>query len=484
MLLSYLLEDIPSINVIGDKNININKLEYNSKNIGSEDVFFAIKEENGNGNDYIDEVIKKGALVIVTEDENINCSVTKVICKDIRKVMALMASKFYGNPAIKLKMIGVTGTKGKTTTTHMIRDILECAGKKVGLIGTISTTYAGKTRASEKTTPESLDLQKTLADMVEENIEYVVMEVSSHSLVYERVYGIKFIISVFTNLSPEHMDFHKDMEDYLNAKAKLFRISSFGFINADDIYSDKLIKLCECKVAKYGLNNETNITATNVTESIKGVTFNLYANKMLHTVNVNIPGRFSVYNALAAISVVSMLNIGIEPIQKALSTITVEGRSEIVNIEKEYSVIVDYAHNASSVEAILKATKKYATSRIITVFGCGGNRDKTKRPVMGEIVGKYSDFTIITSDNPRFENPIRIIKDIEVGVRKSTKLYKIEEDRKKAIAFAMKIAFRNDIILILGKGHEHYQLIKGKKFPFSDKEVVIEIAKKEEEQNV
>lgn len=487
MILQYLLEDVPKINVIGNTNMKINKIEYDSKKITTGDVFVAIKGYEDDGNNYIDEAINNGALAVVLEngikiDET---KVTLIYVENIRIALSLLASKYYDEPAKKLKLIGVTGTKGKTTTAHMIRDILLASGKKAGMIGTIYITYGSVVIESERTSPESLELHKLFKDMVDNDIEYVVMEVSSHALELNRVYGLKYIISVFTNLSEEHLDFHKDMDSYLKAKAKLFAISDFALINGDDIYSNELLKMISCKTAKFGLDNEVNLTAADIRVNNSYTEFKMYINKMLETIRVNIPGRFTVYNALAAIGVCSMLGCQMDAVLQALAAVKVEGRSEVVNVEKTFTVVVDYAHNPSSLEAILSNTKKHAKGRIICVFGCGGNRDTTKRSVMGEIAGRLANFTVITTDNPRNEQPSAIMSQIEEGMKKTNGLYKVIENRKEAIRFAMRIAWKNDVIIIAGKGHETYQILKNnKKIHFDDREIAREIAKEMPDKNI
>ena len=490
MLLQYLIENLTDKEVIGDTNIDIGKVEYDSSKVQEKDVFVAIKGFEFDGNDFLEEVIKKKVSCIVVENtvdisslETNDVTVIKV--KSSRKALAIMSSVYYDNPGSKLKLIGITGTKGKTTTAYMIRDILLASGKKTGMIGTIYNTYADKQIESTRTSPESLDLQKLLKDMVDADMEFVVMEVSSHALELDRVYGLKFNVGVFTNLSEEHLDFHENMDNYLNAKAKLFAMSDFAIINGDDIYAPRLKKMINTKIATYGLDNDVNLTATDIRINADNVEFRMYINKMLETIHVNIPGRFTVYNALAAIGVCSLFNCQMDAILLALANVKVPGRSEIVDIKKTFTVMIDYAHNPSSLEAILSATKKHAKARIICVFGCGGDRDKTKRPVMGEIAGRLADFTVITTDNPRNEDPKKIIQEIETGMKNTRGLYKVIENRKEAIKFAMKIAWKNDIVLIAGKGHETYQILKNnKKIPFDERKIVMQIAESMEDKNI
>ena len=488
MLLQYLIENLTDKVIIGDTNIDINKIEYNSQKIEQNDVFVAIKGYKEDGNDYIKEAVEKGAVCIVTEDElNANelPNITIVRVQNSRIALSLIASKYYDFPARKLKLIGITGTKGKTTTAYMIRDILNASGKKTGMIGTIYNTYGNVCIEASRTSPESLDLQKLLKDMVDAQMEYVVMEVSSHSLVLDRVYGLHFAIGIFTNLSQEHLDFHGTMDNYLLAKSKLFEMCDFALVNGDDIHTPRLKKMIKCKTATFGLDNAVNITASDVRINNNNVEFKMYVNKMLETIVINIPGRFTVYNALAAIGTCSLLGAQMDAILLALSNIKVPGRSEIIDVQKTFTVMVDYAHNPSSLEAILSSIKKYVKGRIICVFGCGGNRDKEKRPMMGEISGRLADFTVITTDNPRNEDPSIIMKQIEDGVKKTKGLYKIIENRKDAIAFAMRIAWKNDLVLIAGKGHETYQELKnGKRIDFDERKVVKDIADKMPDKNI
>ena len=490
MLLRYLIEGI-NLNldedVIGNIDISINKIEYDSSKIGQSDVFVAVPGFKTDGHAYIAEAVQNGATGIVVQRDELEY--VKKICRelpqdiciivtdDTRKVLAHIATRYYDNPAAKLSVIGITGTKGKTTTAYMIRDILKQSGKKVGLIGTIYNEYAGIKEDASRTTPESLDLQRILSDMVAKEIQYVVMEVSSHALCLHRVDGIHFDIGVFTNLSPEHLDFHNTMDEYLEAKAKLFTQSAFSIINADDLYTPKLLRLVEGKVAKFGLDNKAEVTATDIRINNDYVDFKMYINRQLQTIKISIPGRYTVYNALAAIAVTSMLNAQMEDILVALAQIKVPGRSEVVDINKSFAVIVDYAHTPSSLEAILANTKKYIKGRLICVFGCGGNRDASKRAEMGKIAGKYANFTVITTDNPRDEKPEEIASQIESGIKETRGLHKVILNRKEAIKFAMRIAWKNDTIVIAGKGHETYQeLAKGKKVHFDDREIVKEIA--------
>ena len=490
MLLRYLIEDInldTEKDIIGNIDIAINKIEYDSSKIGESDVFVAIEGFKTDGHEYIAEAVRNGATGIVVNKEeveyvkeicrNLPQEVCIIVTEDTRKILSHIACRYYDNPSSKLSVIGITGTKGKTTTAYMIRDILKQSGKKVGLIGTIYNEYADVKEEATRTTPESLDLQRMLSDMASKEIQYVVMEVSSHALSLHRVDGIHFDIGVFTNLSEEHLDFHCTMDEYLKAKAKLFENCAFSIINADDLYTPKLLKLIDGKIAKFGLDNKAEVTATEVRVNNDYVDFKMYINRQPQVIKVAIPGRYTVYNALAAITVTSMLNAQMQDILVALSNVKVPGRSEVVDINKSFAVIVDYAHTPSSLEAILVNTKKYVKGRVICVFGCGGNRDTLKRAEMGRIAGQYANFTVITTDNPRDEKPEDIAKEIESGIKETRGLHKVILNRKEAIKFAMRIAWKNDTVIIAGKGHETYQeLAGGKKVPFDDREIVKAIA--------
>lgn len=486
MLLQYLLEDLTNVEISGDTNKEINKIEYDSKKIEQGDIFVAINGYKEDGNKYIEAAVKNGAVAVVFQGEVEKLEgVTYIKVEDSRIALAVMSATYYGNPARKLKLIGVTGTKGKTTTTYMIRDIMLASGKKIGMIGTICNTYGNVKEESIRTSPESLDLQALLARMVDAGMEYVVMEVSSHALELNRVYGIKFIVGVFTNLSEDHLDFHETMENYLNAKAKLFKMSDFAIINGDDIYAPRLLKMVDIKKATYGLDNAVDLTATDIRVNPSYVEFKMYVNKMLETIKINIPGRFTVYNALAAIGVCSLFGAQMDAICGALGALRVPGRNEVIELNKTFTVIVDYAHTPASLEAILSSAKRYTKGRIICVFGCGGNRDKEKRAMMGEISGRLADFTVITTDNPRDEKPNEIIADIESGMKQTRGLYKSIENRRQAIKFAMRIAWKSDVIIIAGKGHENYQEVEnGKKLYFDDKEIVKKIAEEMPDKNI
>ena len=408
--------------------------------------------------------------------------ITIIMAPNTREGLAISASNFYGNPSAKLKLIGVTGTKGKTTTTYMIKEILEKAGKKVGLIGTIATYINGKKiKDSDRTTPESLELQQLFSQMVEAGVEVVVMEVSSQSLKLHRVDGCKFDIVLFTNFSEDHIspNEHPNMEDYFQSKLKLFHMCKTGIVNVDDLHGAKIPKLFpESNITTYGIDNFANVLAKDITITNAYVDFKVKITDRNERVKTGIPGRFSVYNSLAAICVAQKFGISPEIIKEALLEVRVPGRSELVNNKEELTIMIDYAHSPESLQNILQAAKSYTRGRVISVFGCGGDRDSGKRPIMGEISGKIADYTIITSDNPRTEEPQKIVNQIEEGIKKTKGKYEVIVDRTEAIEKAIKMANKKDIIILAGKGHEPYQEINGVKYPFDERIIVNEIIEK------
>ena len=485
MRLKETLIGLKGLKAKGNLDIDITGIECNSENVKEGNMFVAIKGSDLDGHDYISDAIEKGAKAILIEEGcdlkkiKLQEDVTLVMAPDTRVALAYTASNFYDNPTKKLKLIGITGTKGKTTTTFMIKEILEKAGKNVGLIGTIGTYINGKKiMDNSRTTPESLELQKIFAKMVEQKVEYAIMEVSSQSLKLHRVDNCKFDIVAFTNLSEDHISEkeHADLKEYFNAKLELFKMCKTGFTNADDLYGAKIPALFpDGDITTYGIDNFANVMARDITVSNSYADFRAKLTDRNERLKVGIPGRYSVYNALLAICICKKLGIDAECIKEGLENIKVPGRSEMVPNKKEIPIIIDYAHSPKSLQSILETVKKYTPGRVICVFGCGGDRDKIKRPIMGEISGKLASYTIITSDNPRTEKPDSIIKDIEAGIKNVTKEYKIIEDRKEAIKAAIDMANKRDIIVLAGKGHETYQEINGKKEPFDERIIIKEI---------
>ena len=488
MELKKVLAGLEGLKAKGTLDIDIKGIESNSKNIKPGYMFFAIKGFNTDGHDYINNAIEAGANVIMVQEGcdlksiKLKPDTTLVMYKDTREALAKCSCNYYGNPSMKFKLIGVTGTKGKTTTTFMIKEILEKAGHKVGLIGTIATYLNGKMLfESDRTTPESIELQKIFAQMVDEGVEYVVMEVSSQSLKLHRVDGCDFDIVLFTNFSEDHIspNEHPDMKDYFESKLKLFEMCDNGIINVDDLHVAKIPKLFpNNNIMTYGIDNYCDVLAKDITITNSYVDFRVKISDRNERVKVDIPGRFSVYNALAAICVAKKLGIPSDKVIEALAEIKVPGRSEMVPNKKEIPIMIDYAHSPESLQNILSAVKSYTRGKVISVFGCGGDRDKGKRPIMGEISGRIADFTFITSDNPRTEDPEAIVKDIEEGIKKTKGKYKVVVDRITAIKEAIDMATKLDIIVLAGKGHEPYQEINGKKYPFDERVIVNEIINK------
>lgn len=493
MELKRILVGLENLKVKGNLDTEIKGIAKSSNEVKEGYLFVAIKGFNVDGHSFIEDAIKNGAIAVMVEE---GCDLKSIkfkedtiiiMAKSTREGLAIASSNFYNNPSTKFKLIGVTGTKGKTTTTYMIKEILEKAGQKVGLIGTVATYINGKKlKDSERTTPESLELQQLFAQMVEEGVETVVMEVSSQSLKLNRVAGCNFDIVIFTNFSEDHISpkEHPDMEDYFNSKLKLFEMCKTGIANADDLHGAKIPRLFpESNITTYGIDNFANVLAKDITITNSYVDFKVKIKDRNERVKTGIPGRFSVYNSLAAICVAQKFGIDPEIVKQALLEVRVPGRSEMVDNKLELPIMIDYAHSPESLQNILYATKSYTRGRVISVFGCGGDRDASKRPIMGEISGKVADYTIITSDNPRTEKPEDIIKAIEEGISKTKGKYEIILDRTEAIEKAIKMANKRDIIILAGKGHETYQEINNEKKHYDEREIVKEIIEKIQKSN-
>ena len=485
MKLKNMLVGLEGLKVKGDLDIEIEGLDRNSKNIKEGYLFIAIKGFSVDGHKFINDAIENGAKAILIEEgcdlkeiKNID-NITIVMAKDTREALAITSANFYGNPSRKFKLIGVTGTKGKTTTTFMIKEILERAGKKVGLIGTIAIYINGKKiQDSDRTTPESIELQQIFAKMVDEGVEVVVMEVSSQSLKLHRVTGCEFDYIVFTNFSEDHIspNEHPDMKDYFESKLKLFKMCKNGIVNTDDLHGAKIPGLFpDSNIVTYGIDNYANVLAKDITITNSYVDFKVKITDRNERVKTGIPGRFSVYNSLAAICVAQKFGVSPEVVKEALAQVRVPGRSELVDNKREIPIMIDYAHSPESLENILQAVKSYTRGKVISVFGCGGDRDPGKRPIMGEISGRIADYTFITSDNPRTEDPQKIVDQIEEGIKKTKGNYKVIVDRTEAIKEAIKMATKRDIVVLAGKGHEPYQEINGVKYPFDERIIVREI---------
>ena len=464
--------------VSGNIDIDIKSIQYDSRKIKEGDIFFCIEGYNLDGHKYIQNAINNGAVAIVCQkniEEYLNCTVIKV--EDSRKALAVSAANFYNNPSESMKIIGITGTNGKTTSAFMIKAILEEQGYKVGLIGTIANYIGDKKIHTERTTPESLELHELFKQMVDSRVDYCVMEVSSHSLSLDRVYGIEFCESIFTNLTQDHLDFHKTFENYFNAKLKLFKSSKNSIINIDDIYGEKAYSLITNSKLCFGLHHNADVMASDINMHSRGSKFTLKYKNNSFEIELNIPGNYNVYNALGSIAVCLNQGISLDIIKLALQKVQVPGRCELVanDYNLGFEIILDYAHTPDGLENILKTAREFTKGKLISVFGCGGDRDKTKRPIMGKIGTELSNISIITSDNPRTEDPLEIIDDVVKGIEKHN--FEIIENRRDAIKRAIEIAGLGDVIVIAGKGHEDYQILKDKTIHFDEREVVSEIIK-------
>ena len=479
MHFTSLFQEISATKIVGNTDIELTGICYDSRKVKPGDVFVCVVGFETDGHKYIDAALAKGARAVVVQNgaeiPDILKEVTAIYTDDTRSALASLAATFYGHPERKLKIIGVTGTNGKTTVTTLIKSVLEFEGKMVGLIGTNANMIGARVLPTERTTPESLELFQLFSEMLEEGVEYVVMEVSSHSLELQRVHGIFFAVGAFTNLTQDHLDFHKTMENYFLAKKKLFSVSQTGVVNIDDAAGRRLLEETTCPMASISVDGDASFSAKNIRISARGVVFELTYEKKKYTVRLGIPGKFSVYNALTALA--SLVGAGID-IERAIEGLTfaqgVMGRCETVYTGTDYSVIIDYAHTPDGLENIISTVKEFAEGRVVTLFGCGGDRDKTKRPQMGEIAARLSDFVIVTSDNPRTEKPGAIIEDIMVGVLKTPCEYVVIENRREAIFYALKNAKPGDCIILAGKGHETYQIIGKEKRHFDEREVVQE----------
>lgn len=443
-----------------------------SRNITKDCAFICLEGTRSDGHLYIADAVNLGAKVVITQKKMEFLNGEKFVqIEGGRRAIACMACNFFEEPSKKFKLVGVTGTKGKTTTTYMIKSILEEKGLKVGIIGTIEAKIGDKKlMTSSNTTPDAIGLQRLFYDMQKDGVDAVVMEVSSHALDLDRVYGSDFDIAVFTNLSQDHMDYHKNFENYFQAKKILFGMCKKALINVDDEYGKRLFEETTCDKRTFAIDSNADVKADNFKVTAQEVTFLDGA----ETFSVKIPGKFSVYNALAGISVGYEFNCTPDEIRNGFNKLVVPGRSEIIDLGTDFTVMVDYAHSPDSLKNILLATREYAKGRVISVFGCGGDRDKTKRPIMGKISGKLADITIITSDNPRSEEPAEIISEIEEGLKDVNKEYFRVQDRAEAIFKALSIAKKDDVIIIAGKGHEPYQILKDKTIHFDDREQVKE----------
>ncbi len=452
--------------------IEISGISYDSRTVKAGDLFFAVTGLKADRHEFAAAAVENGAVAVVCERDIPGIGVPCIKVSNSRIAMAQFGEAFYGYPASKLKLIGVTGTKGKTTITHLIKSVLETAGYKCGLIGTNHNIIGDKVINATGTTPEAPELSRLFAEMVEAGCDYVVMEVSSHSLAIGRVAAYTYEVGAFSNLTHEHLDFHGNMDEYAAAKAKLFSQSKQAAINCDSKYAKVMAANCSNTPLFYGIENDCAVMARNIDFTPGGISFTALNTRF----SLRIPGRFSVYNALCAVAVCHLLGINAEIIAKGLQMVDgVKGRVENIPIGRDFNIIIDYAHNPDSLQNILDTVKEFAEGRVCLVFGCGGDRDAEKRPVMGKIAGENADFCIVTSDNPRTENPAAIIREILVGMKDTTAEYVVIENRRAAIEYAIRNAKPKDTIILAGKGHETYQDIMGEKYHLDEREVIAEV---------
>lgn len=476
MQLKELINHLHPISPVKGDNPFITSIENDSRKVKKGSLFICIKGFTVDGHDYAKIAVENGAVAILSE-KNLELGVPVHIVKDTNRAMAVLADAFYGQPTKKLHLIGITGTNGKTTTSHLIEKIFADAGKKTGLIGTMYTKIGHKTYETKNTTPDSLTLQKTFQQMLTSNIETAIMEVSSHALDMGRVHGCDFDIAVFTNLTQDHLDYHKTMEDYCFAKSLLFSQlgntfdlfrPKYAVLNADDPVSTFFQKATAGHCLSYGIDNTADIQATNILMNQHGTTFDLDILGKVYSVKLQLIGKFSVYNVLASIATAVVSRIPIDSIIQSIEKVSgVAGRFELVSAGQDFTVIVDYAHTPDSLENVLRTIKHFAKKRIFVIIGCGGDRDRSKRPLMARIACQYGTDAIFTADNPRTEDPETILRDMEMGV--IGEKYKVEPDRKEAINYAINEAEEGDCILIAGKGHETYQIFGNQVYNFDDR---------------
>ena len=487
MQLKTLLEDVDYQLVQGNVEQEISALIYDSRKAAPGAVFVCICGAVRDGHDFAAEVTQNGCpVLIVQRDVDVAEDVTVIRVEDTRLALAQTSAAFFGHPARELTTIGITGTKGKTTATYMVRSILEHSGYKTGLIGTIETIIGEEKIPSANTTPESYVVQESFRKMVDAGCKCVVMEVSSQGLMLHRVSGFVFDYGIFTNLEPDHIgpNEHKDFDDYLRCKSMLLRQCRVGIVNRDDEHFERIIEGHTCQLETYGFSPEADLRAEDAHmvggKGYLGISYQLKG-LMEFPVEIDIPGKFSIYNSLTAIAICRHFNVSQENIIKALKVARVKGRIEVIKVSDEFTLMIDYAHNAMALESLLTTLREYHPHRLVCLFGCGGNRAKSRRYEMGEVSGRLADLTIITSDNPRFEEPQDIIDDIKIGISKTDGKYVEICDRKEAIAYAIHHGEPGDIIVLAGKGHEDYQEIKGKKYPMDERVLIAEILQEDKE---
>ena len=474
MKLRELLAGIPVVELAADPETEITSVCYDSRKVTPGALFVAISGFASDGNRFIPMAMEKGASVVVTAKKP-EQEISYVLVESDRLALALIGTNYFGHPAQSMKMIGITGTNGKTSSTLLLKQVLEtCLGAKVGLIGTMENLIGDQVIPTERTTPESFALQALFAQMRDAGCTHVVMEVSSHAISLERIGGIHYDVAAFTNLTEDHLDFHKTMDAYCDAKAELFRRCGRAVINRDDPYAQRMLAAAACPVLTTSVQTEAGLHAEDVELHAEGISFTAVSEGERARVHLPIPGRFTVYNALTVLGIALELGISLQAAAAALANAKgVKGRVEVVPTPgMPYSVLIDYAHSPDGLENVLSSVRGFCKGRLISVFGCGGDRDPMKRPIMGRIGVEYADFAIITSDNPRTEQPMAIIQDILTGITPDMGEYIVIEERRKAIRYAMDIAKKDDIIVLAGKGHETYQEINGVKHHLDEREEV------------
>jgi UDP-N-acetylmuramoyl-L-alanyl-D-glutamate--2,6-diaminopimelate ligase len=480
--LGELLQGLEPLTLSGGEEIPIAGISNDSRRVGPGFLFVCVRGFKDDGHRYIPEALARGAAALVVERPFPgSVSVPVIRVADARKALALLSVRFYDHPSARLTLIGVTGTQGKTTTTFLIEGILRQAGFATGLIGTVVRRVGEREEHSLLTTPESVEIQHLLDHSVRAGLTHVVMEVSSHALALHRVAGCDFDIAVFTNLTSDHLDLHRSRRRYLQVKSALFAQlgpdpAKCAVVNLDDPHSGAILEASRCRVLTYGLHREAPVMASEIAAELQSLRFQVHTPRGQRPVHTHLTGAFNVYNALAAVGVGLCLDVDLATIVRGLESVTaIPGRFELVDAGQEFLIVVDFAHTAVAMEQLLTTARPFAPGRIITVFGCPGERDKTKRPVIGQVVSRLSDHAIITSDNPASEEPIDIARAIEAGLRRSRRpcTYEILLDRAEAIARAVSLARPGDAVILAGKGHEAYQIMKTGLVPFSDREVVL-----------
>ncbi len=480
MNLNQLVKEIKAKKIIGKLDVEVLDIQWKSNLVTKGDLFVCLKGKDSDGHDYIKQAENYGAVAVMTECE-CESALPQIIVEDTRKALSVISSEFYNNPSKKLKIIGVVGTNGKTTTSHLIYQIFKNNGVKVGVIGTLGAYYADKFIEPTLTTPDPMSLHKLFSDMLSCGIEVVVMEVSAHAIYWDKVYGINFEVGVFTNLSRDHLDFFNSMEEYKNTKLRFFKENSCKYIvvNSDDETGREISKN-DSGVITYGVDNPADVFAIEIKENSATTQMILNLFDCIFEVEFNLVGGYNVLNALGAVTACSLAGLKPNKVSRGLKSVNgVTGRLECVYRE-DFKVYVDYAHTPDGLKKAIEALRPVCENRLITVFGCGGNRDHGKRAEMGEIAERYSDFVVVTSDNPRFEEPMEIIYEIEKGVLKSGKNYVLIEERAAGIEYAVEHAKKGDLILVAGKGGENYQDILGIKRPYNDKDTIIDCISRRE----